>query len=496
MTNGQIYMFKSRFCLTKTCRAFFKKIKPHPQFYKMNKYTCKNYYISKIFENLEKNDHMKQLNVAVLGCGTVGGGVVRIISEINNEINTRASKKIVLKKIVELNPSIASKRFEIPPGLFCGGGKGLTIEEATKYIYEIINSEEIDLIVETIGGKNDFVHKICLDIINAGKHLVTANKALLAERGKDIFELAETKNVKIGFEAAVCGAIPIVKNIKENLTGDKILSISGIMNGTSNYILSRMQNENLAFGEALNLAQKNGYAEADPTLDISGGDAGHKLILLTKLAYGVDVSLEDLAIIGIENIKKEDIDFAKEIDAKIKLICYVKKVNGNIYATVRPMMVKNSNFLSEVNGATNAVRINNHYSGIHILVGAGAGSSETAMSIVSDIVFIARYGKRIRNTAKHQERQIEDPRQFVFPYIITFHTSDIPGTTGFITTAIGKQDINIETVSHNRHTGEKAMFSVVTMPTTLGQIEKAINEIKKEKPDMLLSEPKIIPILH
>ena len=185
---------------------------------------------------------MKQLNVAILGCGTVGGGVVRIISEMNDEINIRSSKKINLKKIVELNPKTASERFNIDLELFCGGGKDLTTEEASKYITGIIHSEDIDIVVETIGGTSDFVHQLCLDIIKSGKHLVTANKALLAERGKDIFEHAEANNVKIGFEAAVCGAIPIIKNIKENLTGDKINSISGIMNGTSNYILSRMQN--------------------------------------------------------------------------------------------------------------------------------------------------------------------------------------------------------------------------------------------------------------
>jgi homoserine dehydrogenase len=470
--------------------------KPTFLFLKTFKLPHKNSYLSALLIKQIKHIDMKQLNVAILGCGTVGGGVVRIISEMNSEINTRASKKIILKKIVELNPETASKKYNIDLNLFCGGGKELTSDEASKYISDIIHSEEIDLVVETIGGTSDFVHQLCLDIINSGKHLVTANKALLAERGKDIFELAEAKNVKIGFEAAVCGAIPIIKNIKENLTGDIINSISGIINGTSNYILSRMQNENLKFEEALKFARENGYAEADPTLDINGGDAGHKLILLTKLAYGIDVSMEDLSIVGIENIDKEDIDFAKEIDAKIKLIGYIKKVNGNIYATVRPMMVKSTNFLSEVNGPTNAILINNKYSGTHILVGAGAGSSETAMSIVSDIVFIARYGGKIKNTAEHQERKIEDSRKFVFPYNITFHTADIPGTTGFITTVIGKQNINIETVSHNRHSGEKAQFSVVTMPTALGQIEASIEEIKRAKPDMLLSEPKIMPILN
>ena len=439
---------------------------------------------------------MKNINIAILGCGTVGGGVAQIISEINGELNVRANAQIILKSIVELAPKTASERFNLPLELFCGGGEDLSPEEASAFIDEIIAADDIDLVVETIGGMSDFVHEICMRVVRSGKHLVTANKALLAERGTDIFAAAEQHEVKIGFEAAVCGAIPIVKTIKENLTGDKILSISGIMNGTSNYILSRMQNENLEFATALKLAQENGYAEADPSLDINGGDAGHKIILLIKLAYGIDVSMEDLSILGIENIQKEDIDFAHEIDAKIKLICYAKKINGDIYATVRPMLVKNSNFLSGVNGATNAVRVNNKYSGVHILVGKGAGSSETAMSIVSDIVFIARYGEKIQNTAEKQQRNFADARQFVFPYLITFHTADIPGTTGFITTAIGNQNINIDTVSHNRHGEEKAMFSVATMPSTLEKIEAAIDEIKKQRPQMLLSEPKIMPILY
>jgi homoserine dehydrogenase len=439
---------------------------------------------------------MDTLNIAIFGCGTVGGGVAQIISEINNELSMRARTKIVLKQIVELCPATAAERFNLPLDLFCGGGKDLTGTEANQYTQEIISSKDIDLIVETIGGKSDFVYNLCLDILNSGKHLVTANKSLLAVRGKAIFETAEAKNVKIGFEAAVCGAIPIIKTIQESFTGDKVLSVSGIMNGTSNYILTQMQNEKLEFSEALKLAQDCGYAEADPTLDINGGDAGHKLILLIKLAFGIDVSKEDLSISGIEDTTKEDIDFASEIDAKIKLICYAKKVNGEIYATVRPMLVKNSNFLSDVSGATNAVRINNKYSGVHFLVGKGAGSTETAMSIVSDIVFIARYGDKIHNIPAKQERNLADSRQFVFPYLITFHTGNIPGTTGFIATAIGKQEINIETVSHNRHSGEKAMFSVATMPCTLGQIEDAINDIRREKPGMLLSEPKIMPILY
>ena len=443
-----------------------------------------------------KTVNMKTLNVAILGCGTVGGGVGQIINEMNNELSARANKKIELKKIVELSPQSAAKRFNLSIDLFCGGGKDLTPDEANNYIKEVISSNDIDLVVETIGGKSDFVYNLCLDILNSGKHLVTANKALLAERGKAIFDAAEANNVKVGFEAAVCGAIPIIKTINESFSGDKILSVSGIMNGTSNYILTQMQNEKLEFSEALKLAQEKGYAEADPTLDINGGDAGHKLILLIKLAYGIDISMDELSKTGIEKITKEDIDFATEIDAKIKLICYAKKINGDIYATVKPMLVKNTNFLAEVGGATNAVRVNNKYSGIHFLVGKGAGSSETAMSIVSDIVFIARYGKKINSTPPSRKRIFADANQFVFPYLITFHTGDVPGTTGFIATAIGNQEINIETVSHNRHSDEKAIFSLATMPCTLAQIEKAIEEIREERPGMLLSEPKIMPILY
>lgn len=439
---------------------------------------------------------MESINIAILGCGTVGGGVAKILTEMGHELDAKASARVVLKRIVDLSPKTASERFNIPIDLFAGGGKELQPDEASAFIREVINSDDIDLIVETIGGTGDMVFGTCLNIVKAGKHLVTANKALLAERGLEIFKTADEKGVKVGFEAAVCGAIPIIKSIRESFTGDQINSISGIMNGTSNYILSRMQNENLTFGEALKKAQEYGYAEADPSLDINGGDAGHKILLLIKLAFGIDVSMDDLSIMGIENITRADMDFAREIDASIKLICYAKRMNGNIYATVRPMMVKNSNFLSNVNDATNAVRLNNQYSGVHILVGEGAGSSETAMSIVSDIVFIARYDTAIRNFTVEKESRFIDSGKFVFPYLISFHTNDIPGTTGYITTVIGQHHINIDTVGHNRHSGKEAVFSVATMPSTLEQIETAIHKIVTEWPGMLLSDPKIMPILY
>ena len=439
---------------------------------------------------------MESINVAILGCGIVGAGVARIILEMNDTLSQRAQCPVHLKKIVELKPKAVSEKNGIPLDLFCGGGKDLNLEEAGKFIDEIIQSDDIDLIVETIGGSSDFIFNTAVRICNAGKHLVTANKSLLALRGQKIFEAAEKNNVSIGFEAAVCAAIPIIKTIKESFTGDSIDSVSGIMNGTSNYILSMMQNEKLGFAEALKLAQEGGYAEADPTLDINGYDASHKLILLARLAFGINMTLEQLLPKGIENIEKEDIDFAEEIDCKIKLICYAKRIDNKIYTAVKPMMVKNDNFLSDVNGATNAVRLVNKYSGKHILVGSGAGSLETASSIVADIVFIARYAENMSNHITKTNYDFIDAKHFVFPYLIIFKTIDMPGITGLVTTSIGNQKINIDTVSHNRHIKEYAVFSIATMPCTLMQIEDAIAEIKKNKPDVLLDEPKVMPILY
>lgn len=439
---------------------------------------------------------MKDFNVALLGCGTVGGGVARIMLDMQRDLSDNAFRKIQLKTIVDIDPKTAMDRFNLPAGLFCGGGHSLSKEEANKYINEIIKSDDIDLVVETIGGSNDFIENLAINICNAKKHLVTANKALLAERGKSIFDAASTNKVTIGYEAAVCGAIPVIKTIKESFTGDKILSVSGIMNGTSNYILTMMQDENMDFDEALKLAQENGYAEADPTLDINGHDAGHKLVILIKLAFGIDISMKELPVIGIEKIGREDIDFAREIDSKIKLICFAKRTDGKIYATVCPMMVKNSNFLSDVSGATNAIRFVNQYAGRHILVGAGAGSSETASSIVADIAFAAKYAEYTPVVSQKSSLEFTDARHFEFPYIVTFETADTPGITGLVTTSIGHQRINIDTISHNRRKTDRAIFSVATMPCTLSQIDKAIKEIRKSNPTLLLSEPKIIPILY
>lgn len=437
---------------------------------------------------------MNPFNIAIIGCGTVGGGVAKIIQEINGSLVERAGRVLKVTKVVELNPQAAMERFGLPQGIFCGGGKELAKEETGKYIEEILNDDSIDLVVETIGGTSDFVHDLCVNICKSGKHVVSANKALLAERGKEIFDAAQVNNVSVGFEAAVCGAIPIIKTIKESFSGDEIVSVSGILNGTSNYILSQMLTENLSFDAALQLAQEAGYAEADPTLDINGGDAAHKIIILMKLIFGIDVDMDTLNFQGIQNISASDMEYASEIEATFKLICYAKRDGDKVFGTVCPMMVKNTNFLSGVNGATNAVRTINKYSGKHILIGAGAGSSETASSIVADIMFIARYNDKINNALPNNKLEFKDLSHFTFPYVITFETEDKPGITGFVATEIGKQDVNIYTVTHNRHKQDHALFSIETQACTLEQINAAVAQIKAK--GVLKAEPKVYPILY
>jgi homoserine dehydrogenase len=437
---------------------------------------------------------MKSFNIALIGCGTVGGGVAKIIAELNNTLAERAGRSVKIKKIVELYPSVAIARFGVSKDVFCGGGNDLTKDETEKYIKEILKDPDIDLVVETIGGTGDFVFNLCVNICQSGKHLVSANKALLAERGKAIFKAAEENNVSVGFEAAVCGAIPIIKTIKESFSGDEIISVSGILNGTSNYILSRMFDDYLSFKQALKFAQEAGYAESDPTLDISGGDAAHKLIILMKLVFGIDVSMKELNYQGIQHISATDMEYAREIDAKFKLICFARHEGEYVYGSVCPMMVKNENILSGVNGATNAVRTINKYSGKHILIGAGAGSSETASSIVADILFIARYNDKMNNVLPLGKLAFKGLKEYTLPYVITFETEDRPGITGMVTTEIGKQQINIYTVTHNRHVSDKALFSIETQPCTLKQINDAITEIKSK--GVLKNDPKVYPILY
>ncbi len=438
---------------------------------------------------------MASFRVAILGCGTVGGGVAKILLEQREALAARAGIEIELVRILDLFPAASSKRHGLPIELYCGGSNELSREEAGQFTEEILKDDSIDLVVETIGGSGQAILDIALSVLDHGKHLATANKALLAKHGPAIFGASNRNSRAVGFEAAVCGAIPIIKGIRECFTGDEILALSGILNGTSNYILSKMEAEGQSFDAALKQAQDQGYAEADPALDINGGDPGHKLTILLKLVFGLDVDFEDLPIEGIESITSADINFAQEMGCSVKLIGYAKKEGDDVFATVRPMLVKRANLLSDIQGATNAVRLDNRYSQENVLIGEGAGSLETGSAIVSDILFLAKYGEKAVQELPSSDCRLRSFNELAFRYNIVFTTADVPGITGIVATAIGNQKINIDTVSHNRHDPENAVFSIATMPCTYVQIQAAIEEIQGSHPGSLLEEPKIIPIL-
>jgi homoserine dehydrogenase len=436
-----------------------------------------------------------RFHVAILGCGTVGGGVARILLEQKDALRDRAGSEIVLARIVDLFPEQSARRHGLPRDLYAGSGAELTPEEADAETERILDDRNIDLVVETIGGSGWAILRTARAVLEHGKHLVTANKALLAMHGEELLAVARDRDRGIGFEAAVCAAIPIIKGVNECLTGDEIVSISGIMNGTSNYILSRMASEGQTFDTALSDAQAKGYAEADPTLDIDGGDAGHKLTILLRLAFGVHVDFEDLPRQGIDALTASDIEFAHELEGVIKLVCHAQRVGDAVHAAVRPMIVKHTNILSKIDGATNAVRIVGRYAGENVLIGQGAGSLETGSAIVSDIVFLARHGAGALPRPGASGLRLHPLGELELPYNVVFETADVPGITGIVATAIGGQDINIDTVSHNRHENGNAEFAIATMPCTRSQVERAVQDIQQNHPGTLLGAPRVLPIL-
>ncbi|MGD8729390.1 MAG: homoserine dehydrogenase [Gemmatimonadota bacterium] len=433
--------------------------------------------------------------VAILGCGTVGGGVARILREQSEALAGKAGEQIELARVVDLFPAQASKRNEVPRELFAGAGDELTSEQAGAEIERVLADDSIDLVVETIGGSGEWILGVTSSVLSSGKHLVTANKALLALHGDALVATAKDSGKSIGYEAAVCGAIPIIRGLTDGLTGDEILSVSGIMNGTSNYILSQMASEGRSFDAALKDAQAKGYAEADPTLDINGGDAGHKLTIVLRLAFGVDVAYDDLPRQGIDTITAGEVAFAQEMGGVVKLICHAQKKGDAVYAAVRPMIVKRANLLSKIDGATNAVRVVGRYADENVMIGQGAGSLETGSAIVSDIVFLARYGGGPLVEPPKSGLVVRPLGELELPHNIVFETADVPGITGIVATAIGAQRINIDTVSHNRHENENAEFAIATMPCTRTQIDAAIADIQQNHPGSLLGQPRILPIL-
>jgi len=374
---------------------------------------------------------MKLVKVGVIGFGVVGTGTIKILLNQRELIKKRTGIDIILKKV-------ADKDIERPREI------NLPKEILTTDAWEIIKDPEIDIVVELVGGTT-IAKEFIIEALKNGKHVVTANKALLAEQGNEIFEEALQRGLKIGFEASVGGGIPIIKVMKEGLVANKILAIYGIINGTTNFILTKMTNEGIDFQDALSEAQRLGYAEADPTLDIEGIDSAHKITILASLAYGIPLSFNKVYCEGITKITAQDIAFAREFGYKIKLLAITKILDGEIELRVHPTMVPEDYLISKVDGVFNAIYVEGESVGETLYYGRGAGSMPTGSSVVADIVDIAK-GVNTMPPDFSEKLYIKPIEEIESMYYFRFTALDRPGVLSKISGVFGEHNISIASV--------------------------------------------------
>lgn len=374
---------------------------------------------------------MKQVKVGIIGFGTVGTGTAKILLTQRDLIKKRTGIDLILKKVADKDTQ-RQREITLPEGVF------------TSDAWEIIKDPDIDIVIELVGGirpAKDFI----MEALKNGKHVVTANKALLAEEGNDIFTLAKEKGLQVGFEASVGGGIPIIKVMKEGLVANKFLAIYGIINGTTNYILTKMTNEGIDFQDALREAQQLGYAEADPTLDIEGIDSAHKITILSSLAYGIPLSFNKVYCEGITKITAQDIAFAKEFGYKIKLLAITKILNGEIELRVHPTMVPEDYLIAKVDGVFNAIYVEGESVGATLYYGRGAGSMPTGSAVVSDIVDIAK-GASFNPLDFSEKLKIKPIEEIESMYYFRFSALDRPGVLSKISGVFGEHNISIASV--------------------------------------------------
>ncbi|MEK7698471.1 MAG: homoserine dehydrogenase [Nitrospirota bacterium] len=413
------------------------------------------------------------VSVGIIGFGTVGTGVVKILLKKRKDLERKLGFPLVIRKIADIDIK-RKMAIALPENIFVTDGSG------------VIDDPSIDIVVELIGGIHPAKEYI-LKAIKKGKHVITANKALLASEGFDIFEAAQKNNVELGFEAAVAGGIPIIKIIREALIGNKIQAIYGIINGTSNYILTQMTEEGVDFSTAIKEAQALGYAEADPTLDVEGIDAAHKLALLASLSFGTLFSLKEIYTEGITKITPLDISFASEFGYKIKLLAIAKQINNNIELRVHPTMLPKEYLISSVNGVFNAVYVEGDAIGSALYYGKGAGEMPTGSAVVSDIVDIARNiktgavnrikGIEIQGKSGLRIKRMEDVQGC---YYFRFSVLDKPGVLSKISGILGGHNISIKSVIQKERKKERAVpLVMMTHRAKEKDVIYAIKEINK-----------------
>ncbi|MFA5517286.1 MAG: homoserine dehydrogenase [Desulfuromonadales bacterium] len=416
---------------------------------------------------------MKSIKVGLLGFGTIGTGVVRIFQQNAGLLEERLGARLELARIADLD--IVRDR-----------GVSIPSEILTTSAEAVLDDPDIDLVIELIGGYEP-ARTFVLRAIANGKHVVTANKALLALHGDEIFAAAARKGVDIFFEGAVAGGIPVIAAIKENLCANNFRSILGILNGTCNYILSRMTNDGADFSEVLRDAQANGYAEADPTFDIEGIDTAHKLAILIALSFGARVKFDHIHTEGISDISALDIQFAGQFGYKIKLLAISKMSDGQIEARVHPTMIPLNYPLADVDGVFNAVRLLGDFVGPVMLYGRGAGMDPTASAIMGDVMAIAR--NLLTSSAGRTPAMAYRPEairdlpikamdEIVTQYYLRFAALDKPGVLAKIAGILGRHDISINSmIQPERQVGGAVPIVLMTHEAREANIRKALQEI-------------------
>jgi homoserine dehydrogenase len=431
---------------------------------------------------------MREIKVGLLGCGTVGTGVAKLLLENQELISRRIGALLTLKWVADVD-------IETDRGLQFN--EGVFIIDAQ----QVVNDPDIDIVIEMIGGEG-IAKDLILMAIENGKHVITANKALLASQGNALFKAAVQKGVDLAFEATVGGCMPIIKSLRESLVGNHITGMTGILNGTCNYILSKITDDGSPYDAALSEAQSKGYAEADPTLDVEGIDTAHKIAILGALAYGMEINLKDVYIEGISKITPLDIEFAGQFGYRIKLLAISKLREGCVEARVHPTMIPFDNLLSNVNGTVNAIMVSGDAIGEIMLYGRGAGMMPTASAVIGDAVDIARNlltgtAGRVPGLAYQRDQICSIPvlsiEEISAHYYFRFAALDRPGVLSTISGVLGKHGISIQSVQQKgRKTNGSVPVVMVSHKAKEADVKKALSEIAAL--DVVGAEPVLIRI--
>ena len=418
---------------------------------------------------------MKTINVGILGLGTVGGGTVNVL--------TRNAKEITRRAGCEIKVSMASVR-DLARERICDCSELSLTEDP----FEVVSNPDIDIVVELIGGETH-AKELVLKAIENGKHVVTANKALIALHGNEIFAAAQAKHVTVLFESAVAGGISIIKSIREGLAGNRIEFVAGIINGTGNFILTEMRDKGRPFEDVLAEAQKLGYAEADPTFDVEGIDAAHKLTILAAIAFGIPLQFERVYTEGISALSLTDVSYAQELGYRIKHLGIARLDDNGVELRVHPTLIPEKRLIANVDGVMNAVLVKGDAVGDTLHYGAGAGSEPTASAVVADIVDIARtISAEPINRVPHlafQPNAIEDiavksADEFESAYYLRFEVNDVAGVMSELSAQFADQNINIEAITQKEPKQDEDFVSVIfiTQRTIEGRIDNAIRNIE------------------